>query len=167
MKSSVLISGVLVCLGLSFVAINQKGEASEEAGLLARITALEERLAKVELNLANRTERRAHSSGLIVLEPIVTNLKSEDLTRYVRVGVALETRDGEKQEVLEAIEGVRPKVNSWLLGYLADKTVADVRGLSSHDELRQGIKDGLNSVLNSEGATELITGVYFDDISVQ
>ncbi|MEZ6033306.1 MAG: flagellar basal body-associated FliL family protein [Planctomycetaceae bacterium] len=178
MSRSVLIPSAIVCLGLAMAAVAQTrdvaqpatgspGPVATSADLATTVKTLEERVAKIERQLAARMKQETLGRGLVPFQTVVANLRDETLTRYVRVDLVLAIEDGQKQAVVDALSDIRPNVKDWLLSHLADKTVSDINGSQNQDKLREEIQAGINLQFKSAGHPQYIKAVLFDEINVQ
>lgn len=176
MFRSSLIPGVIVCLGLAYGAVANTGQDTvesaavahqDESTLAADFKSLEQRVAKLERQLAARKEQEQLGRGFLAIDPIVANLDEGRLSRYIRVSAVLVVEDGEKQLALEALSQVNPKVKDWMYDLLSAKTLDDIRGQEGQRKLRIEIQTGINLQLKSAGYPEFAKAVLFDEINVQ
>ena len=97
---------------------------------------------------------------------VVVNLDEGQLTRYLRTSVTLQVAGNDEQTVTEQMEKNRSILKSWLLSYLSDKNMEDIRGAAGQNRLRREIQDHYNSVLFPDG-NDLIQDVLFEEFTVQ
>lgn len=94
------------------------------------------------------------------------NLAEDKLTRYIKVKVILVVEAQHEKELNDAINKNRAILRGWLISYLSDKTLADVRGAAGQNRARREIQDHFNSLLFTDGS-EKIRDVLFEDWLVQ
>lgn len=97
---------------------------------------------------------------------VVVNLDEGRLTRYLRLSITLQV-DGENQkEVTAGVETHRSILRNWLISYLSDKTMDDIRGAAGQNRLRREIQNQYNLILSPDGF-EKIKDVLFEEFTVQ
>lgn len=97
---------------------------------------------------------------------IVVNLDEGRLNRYLRVSLTLQVGEDDLDDITQRVEHHRAILRSWLLSYLSDKGMEDVRGGSGQNRLRREIQDHFNSVLFNDGH-DRIKDVLFEEFNVQ
>ena len=112
-----------------------------------------------------RTETSSRDS-LLPLGDVVVNLNEGRMNRYLRVRPVLQVAAGDAEKVRTTLASQAPAVKNWLVGHLSDKTLDDLRGKPSQDELRLEVRDGLNAAL-FDGQTQPIVDVLFEEFNVQ
>ena len=96
----------------------------------------------------------------------MVNLDEGRLTRYLRLSITLQV-DGEYQkEVTAGVETHRSILQNWLISYLSDKTMDDIRGAAGQNRLRREIQNQYNLILSPDGF-EKIKDVLFEEFTVQ
>ncbi len=97
----------------------------------------------------------------------VANLAEGRLTRYVKVNVTLQVRKEHSAGVVELVDGGKKAVfQDWLLAYMSDKQLDEVKGGSAQAKLRRDIQDGFNALLLEYGDYK-IDGVLFTEFAIQ
>lgn len=106
--------------------------------------------------------------SFISFGPVTANLNEGRLTRYLRISITLEIRGSEElqKEFSEAMNTKRSLMVNWLLSYLADMTLDDIRGTAGQNRLRREIHDHFNAVLFPEGQGQ-IDDVLFEEFTIQ
>ena len=97
---------------------------------------------------------------------LVVNLQEERLTRYLRADLTLQVDVSQKKAVEEAVSSKKAILKSWLIGYLSDKSLNDVRGTAGVNRLRREIQDRFNTILFPDGY-DRIQDVLFQEFNVQ
>ena len=176
MSRSSLIPAVIVCLGLAYGAVANTGKEpagvaavaqQNEAPCAADFKSLEQRVAKIEQQLAARNEQEQLGRGFLAIDSIVANLDEGRLSRYLRVSAVLAVEDGKKQDAKEALSQINPKVRDWMYDFLSDKGLDDIRGKENQQKLRNEIQTGINLQFKSAGYPEFAKAVLFNEINVQ
>ena len=97
---------------------------------------------------------------------IVVNLNSDRLNRYLRLSITLLVKEAEAEEVQGLVEHQKAILKSWLLSYLSDVSMEDIRGRAGQNRLRRDIQDHFNTVLFRDGY-DRIRDVLFQEFNVQ
>ena len=69
-------------------------------------------------------------------------------------------------EVEEAVTKNKTNLISWLLSFLADKRMDDIRGGTGQNRLRSEIQNHFNAVLFPSGH-QMVRGVLFEEFNIQ
>lgn len=96
----------------------------------------------------------------------VVNLDEGRLNRYLRITLTLQVDELQKDEVEDKVEANRAVLKSWLLSYLSDKDMEEIRGAAGQNRLRREIQDHFNSVLFPDGF-DRIHEVLFQEFNIQ
>ncbi len=94
------------------------------------------------------------------------NLDDGRLNRYLRLVITLQVDEAQESKVKELIEAKRAILKNWLLSYLSDKDMDDIRGAAGQNRLRREIQDYFNTVLFSDGY-DRIHDVLFEEFNIQ
>ncbi|MCS7166752.1 MAG: flagellar basal body-associated FliL family protein [Gemmatales bacterium] len=97
---------------------------------------------------------------------VVVNLHEERLTRYLRLKIVLEVEESEEKDIQELLNKRKAPLKSWLISYLADRTLDEVRGTVGINRIRREIRDHFNEMLYPDGR-EVIRQVHFEEFTVQ
>jgi flagellar FliL protein len=117
------------------------------------------------------TSPRSHSSkeektAFVTFGDVVVNLHEERLTRYLRLKIVLEVEESEEKKLNELLNKRKAPLKSWLISYLADRTLEEVRGTVGINRIRREIRDHFNEMLYPDGR-EVIRQVHFEEFTVQ
>lgn len=104
--------------------------------------------------------------GFIPFGEVVVNLDEGRLNRYLRVNLTLQVDEAQRLSVTERLESRRSVLKNWLLSYLSDKDMEDIRGAAGQNRLRREIQNHFNSVLFPEGY-DRIHEVLFEEFNIQ
>jgi flagellar basal body-associated protein FliL len=96
----------------------------------------------------------------------VVNLDEGRLNRYLRVSITLQIDEKDEEECIKQLEKHRTILKSWLLSYLSDKTMDDIRGRTGQNRLRREIQNQFNTLLFSDGY-ERVKDVLFEEFNIQ
>ena len=102
----------------------------------------------------------------IDFEPITVNLNEPRLGRYVRASITLEVRKENEKAVKKLIEGCQARLKNWLNVHVAGRTLDEVRGTKSLNQLAREIQDAFNEQL-FPNQRPMIEGVFFKEIVIQ
>lgn len=175
MSRSALTSAALLFVGfaLGMVAhtwqpVATAGISDEDYRLLGQLLqTYEQRLSAIEHRLNQPENPDTTVRGLIPLEPIATNLKSERLDRYIKLSIVLAVEDNQRDVAGRGVADVEPLIRDWLLSHLADMTVNEISGRESQLQLRQDIQAAVNDALQEAGYADFVTAALLADVSVQ
>src|SRR5262245_648229 len=84
----------------------------------------------------------SHRSGKVAFVPfgdVVVNIHEERLTRYLRAKIILVVDEEEEKKMLEELPKKKAVLKNWLIGYLCDRSLQEVRGAASINRLRREI----------------------------
>lgn len=96
----------------------------------------------------------------------VVNMNSERFTRYLKVSIILQVDKLHKEVLMEQVKHHSAILKSWLLSFLADQSLDQIRGAAGQNRLRREILDHFNATLSTDG-TDLIDDVLFEEFGVQ
>lgn len=97
---------------------------------------------------------------------VVVNLNEPRLNRYVRVNISLEVAQKDADAVTKAVEEKKPLLRNWLIAYLSDKQLDEIRGAVGLNRLRREIRDAFNRLLFGDDE-EKIRGVLLEEFNIQ
>jgi flagellar FliL protein len=97
---------------------------------------------------------------------IVVNLDEGKLNRYLRLRIVLQCPKKEVEPVNKAMEAQRIVLKNWLLSYLSDKEISDIRGAAGQGMLRREIQEYFNTTMFPDGK-DRIYDVLFDEFNIQ
>ena len=96
----------------------------------------------------------------------VVNLDEGRLNRYLRVNVSLQIDKAQKLKIEELLKTKKAILRSWLLSYISDQSMEDIRGAAGQNRLRRAIRDQFNNTLFEDGF-DRIEDVLFEDFNIQ
>ncbi len=97
---------------------------------------------------------------------VVVNLNEPRLNRYLRLKISLMVDADQKSEVDDKVTKNKTNLISWLLSFLADKRMDDIRGGTGQNRLRNEIRNHFNAVLFPDGFQH-VRGVLFEEFNIQ
>jgi flagellar basal body-associated protein FliL len=97
---------------------------------------------------------------------MIVNLNSDRMNRYLRMNLSLQVNDDDYDMVSEELEHRKLQLKSWLVAYLSDVGVDDVRGTAGQNRLRRDIQDHMNTILFEDGV-DRIQDILFEEFTVQ
>jgi flagellar FliL protein len=97
---------------------------------------------------------------------VVVNLDEGRLNRYLRVSMTLQVDELQVLEITQKVDTSRAVLKSWLLSYLSDKDMEEIRGAAGQNRLRREIQDHFNTVLFPDGY-DRIHEVLFQEFNIQ
>ena len=97
---------------------------------------------------------------------VVVNLAEDRLTRYLQVSLTLLVDGPDESAFKQALEKKRTILKNWLISYLSDKAIDEVRGAAGVNRARREIQDQFNTILFPDGS-ETIRDVFFEEFTVR
>lgn len=108
----------------------------------------------------------ATESAYIPFDAVTVNLNNGQLNRFLNVSVTLQVRKTEEEEIRKLIDVNRPVLRTWMLSYLSELDIDDIRGAAGQNRIRREIKNQFNSVLFTDGFDH-IYDLLFEEFNVQ
>jgi len=97
---------------------------------------------------------------------VVANLDDNRMMRYVRAKFSLAVEDKDAEATVKAVEEHRSVLKNWLIGYLQNKHIDEVRGTEGFNRIRREIQEQFNELTFAAGEAK-IRDVLFDEFNVQ
>ena len=97
---------------------------------------------------------------------LIVNLNVPNQVRYLSIDLTVETDAKFETDVKEAIESQKPRLKTWLISNLADKSVEDIQGRVGVNRMLREIQDNFNSLIFKDGH-ERIQAVHLEEFHVQ
>lgn len=97
---------------------------------------------------------------------IVVNLESGRISRYIKLKIALQVKEKEKEEINTAMLAQEAVLRNWLISFLSDQSVQSVQGRIGQNRLRREIRDQFNTVLFPDGY-DRIDEILFTEFAIQ
>lgn len=113
-----------------------------------------------------KQEASGNQQTFVPFGDVIVNLAEERLTRYLRVNLTLLVDGTNGPVVKEAVDKNKTILKNWLIGYLSDKSLEEVRGAAGVNRSRREIQDHFNSLLFPDGSDK-IRDVLFEEFTVQ
>ena len=102
----------------------------------------------------------------IEFEGLSVNLDEGRLNRYLRVSFSLLVDKSKELEITAEVEKKKLKLKNWLLSYLADKSMDEIRGAAGLNRVRREVQDHFNEVLFPDG-NDGINDILFNEFNIQ
>ena len=123
--------------------------------------------AKPEAKSSGDAPKAEAQCAFVPFGDVVANLTEDRLTRYVKVNITLEVDPASAEEMEKFMTGPNKAVfRNWLITYLSDKQLQDVKGANAMNRLRREILDGFNAILADKGEFK-VERVLFEEFNVQ
>jgi len=105
--------------------------------------------------------------GYVAFGPVLVNLAEGRLTRYLKISISLQVKKKSTETVKQIVTDSRKAVfRNWLIIYLSDLALEDVKGSSAVNRLRSDIVKGFNALL-SKYCEARVEDVLFEEFSIQ
>lgn len=114
----------------------------------------------------SKLPRPGEEVAFLNFDPITVNLNDPRLSRYLRLKLTVQVEQKHLEEITKALEQHKVILKDWLLRYLSDKSMDDIRGTAGQNRLRREILDQFNTVLFPNGY-DRIHDVLFEEFNVQ
>lgn len=111
-------------------------------------------------------EPRPLKPAFIPFGETVVNLDEGRLNRYLRMSITLQVAEEELPDITEQVEKRKAILKSWLLSYLSDKSMEEIRGAAGQNRLRREILEKFNEVLSDDGR-DVVSDVLFEEFNIQ
>lgn len=97
---------------------------------------------------------------------LIVNLNVPNQVRYLSIDLTVETDAKYEADVKESMESQKPRLKTWLISNLADKSVEDIQGRVGVNRMLREIQDNFNSLMFKDGH-ERIQAVHLEEFHVQ
>ena len=97
---------------------------------------------------------------------VIVNLEDARMSRYLSIGLTLQVYADDEEQVTADVELQNAVMRNWLIGYLSDLQLEDIRGGGSQNRIRRDILNSFNDILAPDG-TDVVQEVLFDKFTVQ
>ena len=104
--------------------------------------------------------------AFILFGEVVVNLDDGRLNRYLDVTITLQVNDHEKEEIDAKMKANEAVLKNWLISFLSDQDLEDVRGTIGQNRLRREIRDQFNTMLFPDGY-DRIDQILFEKFAIQ
>lgn len=105
--------------------------------------------------------------AFISFDPVVVNLAEGRLTRYLKVALSLKVERRHAERIDALVNEQRSAVfKNWLITYLSDLQLEDVKGAVSINRARREILAGFNAILD-DLEDLYIEDVLFEEFNIQ
>lgn len=102
----------------------------------------------------------------IDFDQVVVNLDEGRLNRYLQVKFSLQVTEKERDEITAKVTANKVVLQNWLISYLSDQNLEDIRGAIGLNRLRREIRDQFNTMLFPDGY-DRIEQIHFQQFVVQ
>jgi flagellar FliL protein len=113
-----------------------------------------------------RKHGKSTKPAFIPFGDVVVNLNDGRLNRFLRVKMILVVDQAEEKSVTELIGQKKAILKNWLITYLRDRSLEEVKGAAGANRLRREIQDQFNTQLFADGA-DTIQDVLFEEFVIQ
>jgi flagellar basal body-associated protein FliL len=92
---------------------------------------------------------------LIPFDSVVVNIADGRYTRYLRARIVLVVDAKDEKVVKDALEKEKAALQTWVLGYLQDKTMEQLHGSAGMNKIRREVRDEFNHRLFGDGPEKI------------
>lgn len=104
--------------------------------------------------------------AFIDFEEVVVNVQDGRMTRFLRLNPTLQVASGSMEDVTAEVESQKAILRNWMISYLSDLTLDELKGSVAQNRIRRDIHNYFNDVLAPDG-TELIQDVLIGNYQLQ
>ena len=97
---------------------------------------------------------------------VTVNVNDDRVSRFLRLKVAVQCEEAAEAKAKEHVEKNKAALRSWLVGHLAGKTLAEVKGPVAIARLQREVLERFDDMLYPEGASPL-RAVLFEEYIIQ
>lgn len=116
---------------------------------------------------SSSTEKGEKETVFVDFGSVVVNLAEGRLTRYLKVSIAMRVKSKWKAPLKKMMKSGKQSIfKNWLITYLSDLTLDDVKGSESIRKLREDVREGFNRILKEQGDMQ-VEEVLFKEFKVQ
>jgi flagellar basal body-associated protein FliL len=117
---------------------------------------------------AKKKKAHAHAEHLasVSVGDVAVNLAEDRMTRFLRIKVALQCEHSAESKLHELIEKNKAALKSWMIAYLAGKSLKDVSGTVAINRLQREFLERFDEMLFPTGDSPL-KAVLFEEYLVQ
>ena len=108
----------------------------------------------------------SRQQAFIPFGDVVVNLAEDRLTRHLQARITLLANSADQELLEDSLESNRALLQNWLIGYLSDKSLDEVRGAAGVNRARRDIQDRFNSLLFADDS-EKVRDVLFEEFTVR
>ncbi len=152
--------------GKKWLLVGVVGLVAAAAGAAVPFVLPESALLKKAESSEHANAKEAKPTLIPFGDPVVVNLNTERLSRFLRLRIILVADGADEKLVQEAVEKNKPFLKTWLIAYLSDQSLKDVTGAAGVNRLRREIRDQFNTMLFPDGS-EKISDILFEEFYVQ
>lgn len=114
----------------------------------------------------NTKHSSSRRQAFIPFGDVVANLAEDRLTRHLQARITLLANSADEKLIAETLETNRALLLNWLISYLSDKSLDEVRGAAGVNRARRDIQDKFNSLLFADGS-EKVRDVLFEEFTIR
>jgi flagellar basal body-associated protein FliL len=93
--------------------------------------------------------------ALIPFDAAVVNVADGRYTRYLRVKITLVVEARDEKAVKDVLDKEKPFLQTWVLGYLQDRTMEQLHGSAGMNRVRREVRDEFNRRLFADGSEKI------------
>ena len=148
---NILVSSVLgfVCGGLGFALFTFVLPSGSDSSDAAEVEAAED-----------------SAPAFVPFGEVVVNLADQRMSRYLRLNITMQVKTSDSEQATADVETHKAILRNWLLGYLSNLQLEDIRGASGQNRIRREIQNYFNEVLSADGV-DVVQDILFEDFTVQ
>ena len=92
---------------------------------------------ETETNTSPLAAPDAEQSAYIPFDAVTVNLNQNQLNRFLKISLTLQVRKTEEEEIRKLLDLYRPVLRTWMLSYLSELSLDDIRGAAGQERIRR------------------------------
>lgn len=97
---------------------------------------------------------------------VVVNLADQRMSRYLRLKITMQVYGSDVEQATADVELHQAILRNWLLGYLSNLQLEDIRGAAGQNRIRREVQNKFNDVLSPDGV-DVVHDILFEEFTVQ
>jgi flagellar basal body-associated protein FliL len=115
---------------------------------------------------AGASEPKEAVPAFVPFGEVVVNLDEGRMSRYLRLNITLQVDESVVTDTTANVESTKAILRNWLLGYLSDLQMEDIRGAAGQNRIRREVQNHFNDILSPSG-TDVVQDVLFEEFTIQ
>ena len=113
-----------------------------------------------------QSEPEPPKPDFITFDQLSVNLNEGRMNRYLRFVMTIQIDEEDGEFVKPLVEDKKSILRNWLVNYVSDLKIEDIRGAAGQNRLRREIQDNFNTILFTDGY-DRIRDVLFEEFNIQ
>jgi flagellar basal body-associated protein FliL len=159
-------AGVSVMIVLTVIGVIAVGAGLATPYLVRKTLGSKAIVAEDKRDNVRLSTSEGNEMAFIPFGEVVVNLNDGRMNRYLRLNLTVQVEKRDLEETKKQLDKNKVILKDWLLRYLSDKQMDEIRGTACQNRLRREILDQFNTVLYPDGY-ERLHDALFEEFNVQ